>query len=183
MAEVTKATVEMMLRNYDNHEHSPLTIWEERQLAQAWLDRESLRAELAALQSERNRVVLEAGFLWHALKDLSFDCDGVTCTVAPTRGTYNDTFAVIQAFAKKYQTSEHYQTAVPAQTNQRASAVQPACSFCGRTNAHAWIFLQMESGAAICGRCVEDAGEMLRLCKAEAADVEYRSWSAPEAEK
>lgn len=66
----------------------------------------------------------EAGFLWHALKDLSFDCDGVTQTQAPQRGTYNSTFAVCQQLTSKYQHSVHYQarTPEPAATQAALSA-------------------------------------------------------------
>lgn len=53
----------------------------------------------------------DAGYLWHALKDLSFDCDGVTRTQAPQRGTYNATFAVIEKYADKYHKSERYEDA------------------------------------------------------------------------
>lgn len=64
---------------------------------------------IAALRAEVEQLRVDAGHLWHALKDLSFDCDGVTQTVAPQRGTYNATFLVIQRMADKYQSSAHYQ--------------------------------------------------------------------------
>ncbi len=35
--------------------------------------------------------------LWNALKDLSFECDGVMCVLPPSRETYNRTFAVLQS--------------------------------------------------------------------------------------
>lgn len=38
----------------------------------------------------------EAVELWNALKDLSFECDGVTRCIAPSRETYNRTFAVLR---------------------------------------------------------------------------------------
>lgn len=40
--------------------------------------------------------------LWKALNDLSFECDGVTSTVAPTRETYNRTFSVMQKHRQAY---------------------------------------------------------------------------------
>jgi predicted nucleic acid-binding Zn-ribbon protein len=46
-------------------------------------------AEIERLQ----RRVIE---LEKALEDLSFECDGVTQTVAPSRETYNRTFAVLK---------------------------------------------------------------------------------------
>lgn len=62
-----------------------------------------LRAEAEALRkdSERRHQLLilqhaESVELWNALKDLSFECDGVTRTEAPSRDTYNKTFAVLQ---------------------------------------------------------------------------------------
>jgi hypothetical protein len=39
----------------------------------------------------------ESVVLWNALKDLSFECDGVTCTLPPSRETYNRTFDVLQS--------------------------------------------------------------------------------------
>ena len=49
---------------------------------------ESLRAQLAARDAEIAR-------LREALGDLSFECDGVLTTCAPSRETYNRTFCVL----------------------------------------------------------------------------------------
>lgn len=56
--------------------------------------------DLAAESERRHRLLIlqhaESVELWNALKDLSFECDGVTCTVAPSRETYNRTFRLLQ---------------------------------------------------------------------------------------
>lgn len=72
-------------------------------LQRAMADNARLRAEAEALRkdSERRHQLLilqhaESVELWNALKDLSFECDGVTRTEAPSRDTYNKTFAVLQ---------------------------------------------------------------------------------------
>lgn len=84
--------------------------------ANAWKGRaEQTEAALATALRERDEAVEDAGHLWHALKDLSFDCDGVTQTQTPQRGTYNATFLVAQRLADKYQSSPHYQQRIPGQ--------------------------------------------------------------------
>ena len=42
------------------------------------------------------RANAEAVELWNALQDLLFECDGVTYVKAPSRETYNRTFALLQ---------------------------------------------------------------------------------------
>ena len=66
-----------------------------------------------ALRERVEAAEKDAGYLWHALKDLSFDCDGVTQTQAPQIGTYNSIFTVLEALTSKYQTFEHYQKRAP----------------------------------------------------------------------
>ena len=68
-----------------------------------------LAIQIDELNNQLAEARRDAGHLWNALKDLSFDCDGVTQTQAPTRGTYNGTFMVCKALEKKYETSEHYE--------------------------------------------------------------------------
>lgn len=51
---------------------------------------------IVALADEFLRVGSERYQLLKALEDLSFECDGVTCVVAPSRKTYNRTFAVLR---------------------------------------------------------------------------------------
>lgn len=51
--------------------------------------------------------------LLQALADLSFECDGVTCTLPPSRETYNRTFEVLQ----KYRALCAHQLEAPADSN------------------------------------------------------------------
>lgn len=78
-------------------------------------DYDTLKAAYKRVCVQRDEFRKDAGHLWNALKDLSFDCDGVTQTQAPQRGTYNATFSVCQSLAGKYQTAEHYQIRTPNQ--------------------------------------------------------------------
>lgn len=102
--------LERRLRAMSRHEHDDLTIGDEAADA------------LAALRGEVERLKLDAGHLWHALKDLSFDCDGVTQTQAPQRGTYNSTFALLTVLSSEYETAEHYQNRM---ANQAATDRRP----------------------------------------------------------
>ena len=66
-----------------------------------------LRAALAAaptppVQDDRK----DAEILWKALQDLSFECDNVFSTCAPSRETYNKAFAVLDSMRHKYATKE-----------------------------------------------------------------------------
>ncbi len=56
--------------------------------------------EARADSARRHQLLIiqhaEAVELWNALKDLSFECDGVTRVQAPSRETYNRTFALLR---------------------------------------------------------------------------------------
>jgi hypothetical protein len=57
--------------------------------------------DAALADSERRHTLLkmqhaESVELYNALSDLSFECDGVTCVLPPSRETYNRTFMVLK---------------------------------------------------------------------------------------
>lgn len=49
MGQITVDFCNQIIKNSGAGEHSPLTIWEEKQLALAWLEREEARKECAQL--------------------------------------------------------------------------------------------------------------------------------------
>jgi hypothetical protein len=59
VSQITKEFCEQMLSHAANMRHSPLTIWEEEQLARAWLEREQLRERIEKLQ---DRIVSLMGY-------------------------------------------------------------------------------------------------------------------------
>ena len=97
-----------------HHDHSSVTGYRNRmagwmplyatpQQAQPTPAVQPLQSQLdeARADADRRHQLLiiqhaEAVELWNALKDLSFECDGVTRCIAPSRETYNRTFAVLR---------------------------------------------------------------------------------------
>ncbi|MDE3038754.1 MAG: hypothetical protein KGJ21_09945 [Pseudomonadota bacterium] len=51
MGQITVDFCDHILNNSDAGKHSPLTVWEEKQLALAWLEREEARKECAQLMT------------------------------------------------------------------------------------------------------------------------------------
>lgn len=73
-------------------------------------ERDALAGRVAELEAERDDALAdserrhtllkmqhaESVELYNALSDLSFECDGVTCVLPPSRETYNRTFMVLK---------------------------------------------------------------------------------------
>ncbi len=72
-------------------------------------DYSALQLEREALVKDcerRHRLIqlhhADAMELWKALNDMSFESDGVTCVLPPSRETYNRTFAIMQKHREAY---------------------------------------------------------------------------------
>lgn len=57
MGQVTKATIEMILKSGRHGQHAPLTINEEQQLARAWLAAANMRAILDELEDSFDKQI------------------------------------------------------------------------------------------------------------------------------
>lgn len=82
MSQITEDFARTMLGNAQRKEHSPLTVWEEEQLARAWLELQEVKQSHANAWAKMTAVVKTINDGALTIEELNAELDAITPVAA-----------------------------------------------------------------------------------------------------